>query len=105
LLTRNKVSKESAQRMQIITSTTNGFVIAEQDLAMRGPGDMYGTRQSGIMKFKLADLVQDVGILEQTRNEAKLLLEEDPKLLATQNHLLRLVLLKETQQAQFSKIS
>lgn len=105
LLTGNKLSKESAQRMQIITSTTNGFVIAEQDLAMRGPGDMYGTRQSGIIKFKLADLVHDVSILEQTRNEAKLILEEDPKLLTPQNLLLRLVLLKETQQAHFSKIS
>ncbi len=105
LLTGNKMSKDSAQRMQIITSTTNGFVIAEQDLAMRGPGDVYGTKQSGIMKFKIADLVQDVGILEQTRNEAKLLMEEDPKLLTPQHHLLRLVLMKENQQAHFSKIS
>lgn len=105
LLTGNKVSKESAQRMEIMTSTANGFIIAEQDLAMRGPGDLYGTRQSGMMKFRLADIVQDTGILELTRQEARLLLDEDPQLTAPQHQALRYLLTKEAGQSAWSKIS
>lgn len=105
LLTGTKMSKESAQRMQIITSTTNGFIIAEQDLAMRGPGDLNGTKQSGILKFKIADIVTDVAILEQTRNEAKQLLDEDATLQMPQNQALRLLLVKEKQQSHWGKIS
>ncbi len=52
LLTGSKVSEDSKKRMNIMTSTTNGFIIAEQDLQLRGPGDMYGTRQSGALKFR-----------------------------------------------------
>src|SRR5258705_5054044 len=59
LLTGNNLSEESYKRIQIMVSTTDGFKIAEQDLSMRGPGDMYGTKQSGILKFKLADIVLD----------------------------------------------
>lgn len=105
LLTGTKMSKESAQRMQIITSTTNGFIIAEQDLAMRGPGDLNGTKQSGVLKFKIADIVTDVAILEQTRNEAKQLLAEDATLQMPQNQALRLLLVKEKQQSHWGKIS
>lgn len=105
LLTGTKMSKESAQRMQIITSTTNGFIIAEQDLAMRGPGDLNGTKQSGVLKFKIADIVTDVAILEQTRNEAKQLLAEDATLQMPQNQALRLLLEKEKQQSHWGKIS
>ncbi len=105
LLTGNKLSKESAQRMQIMESTANGFVIAEQDLAMRGPGDLYGTRQSGIIKFKLADIVQDIHLLEQTRHAAQELLSDDPALSRPQHQTLRNLLLKEVSQSPWSKIS
>jgi len=105
LLTGNKLSKESLQRMKIMTSTTNGFVIAEQDLAMRGPGELYGTRQSGTLKFKLADIVQDMGILEQTRDAAQQLLSADPSLTAPQHQPLRNVLVKEALESKWSKIS
>ncbi len=105
LLTGTKMSKESAQRMQIITSTTNGFIIAEQDLAMRGPGDLNGTKQSGVLKFKIADIVTDVAILEQTRNEAKQLLDEDTNLQLPQHQALRQLLVKEKQQSHWGKIS
>ncbi|RYD58026.1 MAG: ATP-dependent DNA helicase RecG [Sphingobacteriales bacterium] len=105
LLTGNKLSKESLQRMQIMTSTTNGFIIAEQDLAMRGPGDLYGTRQSGTLKFKLADIVQDAGILEQTRHAAQRLIEKDPGLTAPQHQGIRNILLQQSQQSKWSKIS
>lgn len=105
LITGSKLSKESAQRMNIMTTTANGFVIAEQDLAMRGPGDLYGTKQSGVLKFKIADIVTDIHLLEQTRGAAQQLLEEDPSLTQQQNLLLRNVLLKEAQQSKWSKIS
>jgi len=105
LLTGNKLSNESKQRMQIITSSTNGFVIAEQDLAMRGPGDLYGTRQSGILKFKLADIVQDSAILEQTRSAAQQVVAEDPGLTSPQYQPIRNILMKEAHQSQWSKIS
>jgi ATP-dependent DNA helicase RecG len=105
LLTGNKISKDSAQRMNIMVSTTNGFVIAEQDLAMRGPGDLYGTKQSGVLKFKLADIVQDIAVLEQTRHAAQELLESDPSLSLPQNQPLKYVLMKDANQSQWSKIS
>lgn len=96
LLTGNALSQESKQRMQIITGSTNGFVIAEQDLAMRGPGDLYGTRQSGTLKFKLADIVQDSAILEETRRAAQQLLAEDPGLMQTQHIGIRSILLEKS---------
>jgi ATP-dependent DNA helicase RecG len=105
LLTGNKVSQEGVQRMKIMVSTTDGFVIAEQDLAMRGPGDLYGTRQSGILKFKLADIVMDVALLEQTRGAAIQLLAEDPSLTQPQHQALKHSLLGQGQQSHWSKIS
>jgi ATP-dependent DNA helicase RecG len=105
LLTGSKVSEESRKRMQIMVSTTDGFVIAEEDLAMRGPGDLYGTKQSGVIKFKLADIVMDVAILEQTRLAAQKLIEQDPGLTHPVNQPLKNVLLNHTQQNNWSKIS
>lgn len=106
LLTGNKLSKDSSERMSIMTATSNGFVIAEKDLAMRGPGDLYGTKQSGTFKFKLADIIHDTAILEQTRTAAQKVLETDPQLTAPQHQGIRNVLLqthKETNN--WSKIS
>ncbi len=105
LMTANKVSDECYKRINIIVSTTNGFTIAEQDLAMRGPGDMYGTQQSGILKFKLADIVKDSAILEETRVAAQQLLEKDPKLQLPQHQPLKHVLLLESKEKHWGKIS
>lgn len=105
LLTGNKISDESTKRIQIMVSTTDGFKIAEQDLAMRGPGDMYGTRQSGEMKFKLADIVTDSAILEETRNAALALLSADPKLSQPQHQGIKYMLQKQGKQSHWGKIS
>lgn len=106
LLTGNKVSKESAERMNTMTATSNGFIIAEKDLAMRGPGDLYGTKQSGTFRFKLADIIHDTHILEQTREAAQQLLEADPSLSHPQHQGIRNVLLKQaTVSNNWSKIS
>lgn len=106
LLTGNKLSKESTERMTTMTSTSNGFVIAEKDLAMRGPGDLYGTKQSGTFRFKLADIIHDTHILEQTREAARALLEADPQLSNPQHAGIRNVLLQQaTATNNWSKIS
>src|SRR5690606_38483150 len=104
LLTGSKLSEDSKKRMQIMTSTSNGFVIAEQDLAMRGPGDLYGTRQSGVLELKIADIVEDAHIVEETRNASQQLLEHDPKLSNIEHHPLLYRLLNESGGANMSKI-
>lgn len=105
LLAGSKISEDSLKRLQIMTSTTDGFKIAEEDLAMRGPGDMYGTRQSGVLKFKLADIVQDSGILEQTRVAATDLLTTDPRLLQPQHAALRSALMQKGKDSHWGNIS
>ena len=102
LLTGNKLSDESYKRIQIMVGTTDGFKIAEQDLAMRGPGDMYGTKQSGVLKFKLADIVLDGVILEETRKAAQQLLAQDPTLSEIQNQGM---LVQQGRQSHWGKIS
>ncbi|MCD6013340.1 MAG: ATP-dependent helicase RecG [Flavipsychrobacter sp.] len=105
LLTGNKVSDESYKRIQIMVSTTDGFKIAEQDLAMRGPGDIYGTRQSGEFKFKLADIVADGAILEQTRHAALQLIAQDPALTLPQHRGIKDMLKQQNRQSHWGKIS
>ncbi len=105
LLTGNKISDDSYKRIKIMESTTNGFKIAEHDLEMRGPGDMYGTKQSGVLKFRLADIVQDSAILDQTRVAAQALIAQDPGLTAPQHYGIRQMLLMQGRQSHWGKIS
>ena len=88
-----------------MVSTTDGFKIAEQDLAMRGPGDMYGTKQSGVLKFKLADIVLDGVILEETRKAAQHVIAQDPALSRPENQPLRYMLQQQGKQSHWGKIS
>ena len=80
LMAGNKLTSESKQRLNAMVSTNDGFVIANIDLHLRGPGDIQGTQQSGMLDFKIADLVKDEKLIAYTRNLAKALLDEDPKL-------------------------
>jgi ATP-dependent DNA helicase RecG len=105
LLTSPKLGHDARQRMNIMTSTSNGFVIAEKDLELRGPGDIEGTRQSGSLNFKLASIVQDRPLLELARNIAAALLETDPELVSAVNLQLRNFLEKEKTGLAWSKIS
>ena len=68
-----------------MASTNDGFKIAEVDLKLRGPGDMMGTKQSGILNFKIADILKDEKILDFARNEAVALLKEDENLEKIEN--------------------
>ena len=75
-----------------MVETTDGFEIAEMDLALRGPGEFFGTRQHGLPAFKLADLSQEMTLLQQAKDDAVALLAQDPKLLAPHHQQLRLAL-------------
>ncbi|MEK7356109.1 MAG: helicase-related protein, partial [Bdellovibrionota bacterium] len=94
LMLGNAVSDESRERTKIMEQTTDGFKIAEADLAIRGPGEFLGARQSGLTGFKMANLVRDVKILQESRAAAFEVLENDPQLQAPENRTLRDELLK-----------
>lgn len=105
LLTSNKLSEQGKERMHIMETESSGFVISEKDLEMRGPGDIDGTKQSGMTDLKLADIVHDIGIMERARNECIALLHEDPELNLPQHHLLKKHLLSRKDKEIWSKIS
>ncbi|MDD4335571.1 MAG: helicase-related protein, partial [Desulfotomaculaceae bacterium] len=71
-------TEEGRARLQAMTRTANGFVLAEEDLRLRGPGEFHGTRQSGLPEFKIADLLRDWKTLERAREEAQTLVRKDP---------------------------
>ena len=73
-------SKETKERLDILNKSNDGFFIASEDLRLRGPGDLFGIRQSGILDFKLGDVFQDSQVLQQASEAATLILEEDPQL-------------------------
>ncbi|HRD43620.1 MAG TPA: ATP-dependent DNA helicase RecG, partial [Ferruginibacter sp.] len=80
LLTGQKLGNDARERMQIMEATRDGFLIAEKDLELRGPGQIDGTRQSGALDFKLASIVNDKEMLEVARNAVEAILETDPDL-------------------------
>ncbi len=80
LLINESRSKKSSQRMNILRSTNNGFVIAEEDLKIRGPGDFFGTRQSGLSKYEIQNIVNDIEVVERVQQISKKLITENPYL-------------------------
>ncbi|PRP66014.1 ATP-dependent DNA helicase RecG [Nonlabens agnitus] len=80
LMTSHKLSSEAKTRLQTMVETTDGFKIAEVDLKLRGPGDIMGTRQSGVMELRIADIVKDNELLAVARNAAMNFLQEDPSI-------------------------
>jgi ATP-dependent DNA helicase RecG len=89
LLTGNKVSREARERLNVLCTTSDGFVVAERDLELRGPGDIEGTRQSGALQFRLADILADRPLLERARELSTQLLERDPNLTLPEHEPLR----------------
>jgi len=89
LMTDYRLSKESKVRIETMVRTHNGFEIAETDLKLRGPGDLMGTQQSGILDLLIADLSQDGQILESARKQAMDILEKDPDLRDPKNNVIR----------------
>lgn len=87
LMSKYKISADTRKRLDIMTGTTDGFVIAEADMQMRGPGDIEGTAQSGLpFDLKIANLAQDGRIIQMARNAAENLLDADPTLSAPENN-------------------
>ncbi|TQD39276.1 ATP-dependent DNA helicase RecG [Haloflavibacter putidus] len=94
LMSGHKLSQDSKTRLDTMVQTNDGFEIAEVDLKLRGPGDIMGTQQSGVLNLKIADIVKDNQILKIARQEAIQLLKEDPKLTETQNQPIKNTYLK-----------
>lgn len=105
LSTKVKLSTDAKQRLKIMCETNDGFKIAEKDLEIRGPGDIEGTRQSGLLNFKLANIIEDRKILEAARAAAEKILEEDPDLFKDENNCLKEFLQIQKGKTAWSKIS
>ncbi|WP_299547609.1 ATP-dependent DNA helicase RecG [Seonamhaeicola sp.] len=85
LMTSHKLTSDSKTRLETMVKTNDGFEIAEVDLKLRGPGDVMGTQQSGVLNLRIADIVKDKDLLQQARYYAKKILKEDPSLSSTEN--------------------
>ena len=105
LMTGNKLSNDSKQRIGVMCNTNDGFVIAEEDLKLRGPGDLEGTQQSGTVNLRLADLVQDVAVLEAARQSAAVLIEQDPYLEKSEHRSLLQFMQASAKEKIWSRIS
>jgi len=105
LMSGNKLSKEGKIRLETMVRTNNGFEISEIDLQLRGPGDITGTQQSGVLDLKLADLAKDQVILSEARNTVIELFSEDPQLEKPENAILKAYLQKLERGISFDKIS
>ncbi|HRS54467.1 MAG TPA: helicase-related protein, partial [Bacteroidales bacterium] len=88
LISNHKLTTEARKRLEIMVSTNDGFTIAEADLKLRGPGDLQGTKQSGIIDLKIADLAKDEKVLKLARLTAEKIINEDPLLQLEKNRRL-----------------
>ncbi|WP_339916487.1 ATP-dependent DNA helicase RecG [Yeosuana marina] len=88
LMTSHKLSSDSITRLETMVKTNDGFEIAEVDLKLRGPGDIMGTQQSGVLNLKIADIIKDKDILQLARFHAKQVLNKDPNLSKDENQVL-----------------
>ncbi|WP_160067447.1 ATP-dependent DNA helicase RecG [Sphingobacterium bovisgrunnientis] len=88
LMSGNKLSKEGRTRLETMVRTNDGFEIAEVDLELRGPGDISGTQQSGVLDMKIADLAKDQKILAEARNSVIEIFKTDPNLSLSENQIL-----------------
>ena len=89
LMSQEKLSKDTRHRLKVMTDTNDGFVVAEEDMKLRGPGDMEGTQQSGIsFNLKIANLAHDGQIVQLARDAASEIIDEDPTLSSPNNQIL-----------------
>ncbi len=105
LMTKEELSHNSQQRIQTMCSTTDGFAIAEADLRLRGPGDLQGLQQSGMLNLKVADIVDDEPLVRATRDEVHDLLDADPDLKRPENRILLQYIKQTGSSQQWGKIS
>jgi ATP-dependent DNA helicase RecG len=105
LLSSVKASREARERLKIMCTTTDGFVIAEKDLEIRGPGDIDGTRQSGALNFKLASLINDRPTMEIAKEAAAAICEKDPNLTMPEHLAIRSFLQTQKTKIGWGKIA
>ena len=105
LMSGNKLSNEGKLRLETMVKTNNGFEISEIDLQLRGPGDISGTQQSGVLELKLADLAKDQLLLQEARNVVMEIFANDPQLELPGNSLLKRYLAKRNVGIALDKIS
>jgi ATP-dependent DNA helicase RecG len=105
LLSGSKLGNDARERIRVISTVSNGFEIAEKDLELRGPGDIEGTRQSGVLNFKLANIVNDRTLLDEARSTAMAVLENDADLVSADNLQLKKFLHEQKGNIVWSKIS
>ena len=92
LLYQEPLGETAKARLSIMRETEDGFRIAEEDLRLRGAGEMLGTRQSGLPLFRMADLSTDGDLLQAARDDSQLILNKDPKLTGSRGEALRVLL-------------
>lgn len=105
LLTGSKISKDAAERLKIMVATNDGFKIAEKDLEIRGPGDIEGTQQSGLLNFRLANIVQDKVIVDAAKEQVDQILDTDPDFTLAENLRIKNYLYLQKGKTIWSKIS
>jgi ATP-dependent DNA helicase RecG len=105
LLTSVKASREARERIKIMCDHTDGFIIAEKDLEIRGPGDIDGTRQSGALNFKLANIINDRQTLIEAKELATAICDKDPNLSSAENATLKAYLLSQKSKIGWGKIA
>ncbi len=88
ILTRRNINHNSLQRLKIMENNNDGFLIADEDLKMRGPGEFFGTRQSGFFKFRIANMINDGKIIRRARETAFKIIKEDPSLKSPKNKII-----------------
>ena len=89
ILMAEKLGEISAERLKVMTETNDGFKISETDMKLRGPGEFFGTRQSGELRFSAADLAKDTALVEKARDSAFEIIESDPELRKNENSNIR----------------
>jgi ATP-dependent DNA helicase RecG len=105
-MSEGKLSEDAKIRLSTMVSTNDGFKIADIDLKLRGPGELQGTKQSGIVELKIADIVNDGKILQAARKTAEIILETDPELENDENEILKKFLISQKKNSfDWSKIS
>jgi len=92
ILIADATTDEARDRLEVMVSTQDGFKIAEEDMRLRGPGDMLGTRQSGNLDLRVADLIQDLKVLEEAKQVAVSIIAADPNLQQSEHLRLRSLL-------------
>ena len=105
LLTGKKLSNDARERLKIMVSTNDGFKIAEKDLEIRGPGEIEGTKQSGVLNFKLASIVRDKVMLEAARSVVEKIISEDADLILEENLPVKEYLRQHKGKSLWSKIA